>query len=262
MDLNQLNSALLSLSAGMEGEVSIAIHTDEGSIGIDADVPRKAASVAKLFILGEAYRRLESNLLSFDKLVYIDHQSMVGGSGVISYLKNAHVYSYQNLIELMIIVSDNTASNALLDAIGMEDINHFSKSIGCQHTIIERKFMDIEAAEKGKDNITTANDVVCLLKLFSRENDYFPNKSRREILRILGDQQFNNKLSTFNPNTPNIRFYRKTGELQGVEHDAAIIEANGKRIEAAILTEGWKNNGTGQHYIAEVGQLIIDYLID
>ncbi|WP_249869412.1 serine hydrolase [Oceanobacillus saliphilus] len=262
MSLAQLESDLLSLISDSIENFSLSIHTDEGMINMNADMPRKAASLAKLFILAETYQQVENSSLSLNKLVYIDRKEMVGGSGVIQYLTNSHVYSYQNLVELMTIVSDNTASNILLETIGMDETNAFASRIGCKNTIVARKFMDYTAQINEIENVTTAKDIVRLLKLFSRTNAYFTEKSRREILEILGNQQFNSKLSSFQHNNPSIKIFHKTGELQGVEHDAAIIVANGKIMEVAVLTEGWKNNGTAQRYIAEIGRLLINHLVN
>ncbi|MFC4023451.1 serine hydrolase [Oceanobacillus longus] len=262
MLLKQLEIALLSLTKDVVDKFSIAIHTDEGTISINSATPRKAASLAKLFIMAEAYQQVEKGSLSLEKLVYINSDKMVEGSGVIKYLTNSHVYSYQNLLELMIIVSDNTASNILLDAVGIDRTNRFAKRIGCNHTFIKRKFMDDQAQLEGNENATTAGDIVSLLKLFSRENDYFSMDSRGEILEIFSNQQFNSKLSAFQQTSSRIKIYHKTGELHGVEHDAAIMIADGKIVEAAILTEGWDNNGDAQNYITAIGKLLMAYLVD
>ncbi|WP_176330335.1 serine hydrolase [Oceanobacillus rekensis] len=260
MHLNELETALRALTKEVASKFSIAVHTDEGSIAINVRTPRKAASLAKLFILGEAYQQVEATQISLDKLVYITPKSMVEGSGVITYLTDAHVFSYQNLLELMIIVSDNTASNILLDTIGMEYINHFATKIGCNHTSLQRKFMDQKSHLQGNENVTTSADIICLLKLFSRENDFFSNDSRKQILNTLGNQQFNSKLSTY-INDTSIKIYHKTGELHSVEHDAAIMEANGNVLEVAVLTDGWENNGDASKYMAEIGRLLMNYLV-
>ena len=261
MLLNELETELRLLTKGVASKFSLAIHTDEGSIAINTCTPRKSASLAKLFILAEAYQQVEANKISLDKLVYINPETMVEGSGIIAYLTNAHVFSLQNLLELMIIVSDNTASNILLDALGMKHVNHFATKIGCNQTSFQRIFMDQQSMLKGNENVTTAKDIICLLKLFSRENDYFSDNSRKQILKILGNQQFNSKLSAFQ-NDPRIRIYHKTGELHGVEHDAAIMEINGTVIEVAVLTADWENNGIAGSYITEIGRLVMNYLVN
>jgi len=261
MQLHQLKSSLLSLIAEHPNNFSIAIQTDEGAIKINANSTRRSASVAKLFILAELYQQVQLESISLDRLVYIHKERMVEGSGVISYLTNSHVYSYKNLAQLMVIVSDNTASNVLLDTIGIQSINDFTKRIGCKNTYLERKFMDYQAQARGLENITTAEDVVRLLTLFSNENKYFSENNRMEILKMLGDQQFCHKLPSFQHEGQPVKFYHKTGELMGVEHDVAIIESNEKLIKAAVLTEGWVNNRDGQQYIAAIGKLLLDYVL-
>ncbi|WP_067727974.1 serine hydrolase [Oceanobacillus damuensis] len=261
MSLAKLESALLSLINDDRENFSIAVHTDEGNININADKPRQSASLAKLFILAKVYEQVETGSLLLDKLVYIDSKKMVGGSGVISYLTNCHVYSYQNLVELMTIVSDNTASNILLETIGAEQTNQFARKLGCSNTNLGRNFMDQVSRMDGFENVTTACDVCNLLTHFSRENGFFTENSRRNIKKILGNQQFNSKLSSYHQYDSTIKIYHKTGELQGVEHDAAIMEANGNTMEVAVLTEGWSNNGMAQYYLAEIGRMLRNYLV-
>ncbi|MBP2076317.1 serine hydrolase [Oceanobacillus polygoni] len=260
MNLNQLKTALLSISPSNLDKISIVVQSSEGSIGINANTPRKAASIVKLFILAEVLQQIEAGSVQKEQLISIQPEEMVEGAGVINYLTNHDTYSYQNLVELMIIVSDNTASNILLDTIGIERLNYSIKKLGCQHTTINRKFMDHQAQANGDENMTTATDVAYLLKLFSNENGPYSSSIRREVRRILKNQQFNHKLSAFQMDDCKLKIYHKTGELPGVEHDAAIMESNGKKLEVAVLTEGWENNGIAHHFMGEVGRYLMNYV--
>ncbi|WP_339226412.1 serine hydrolase [Oceanobacillus sp. FSL K6-2867] len=260
MNISDLKKELLSLSSRNLKNISIVVHSTEGIIQINANTPRKAASVSKLFILAEVLQLMEAGIIQKDQRISIAPDAMVEGAGIINYLTDHDTYSYQNLLELMIIVSDNTASNILLDTIGIERLNHSIKKLGCQHTVMCRLFMDQEAQANGKENVTTAADIVHLLKLFSNENGPYSENIRKEVRRILKNQQFNHKLPSFQMHQDNLNIYHKTGELPGTEHDAAIMEANGKKLEVAVLTEGWENNGIAHHFIAEVGRHLMNYI--
>lgn len=260
MNFNQLETGVHQTIQHVSGKLSVFIRTSEGDITVDATKQRKSASVAKLFILATAFRQVEMQAFALDELVYIDKESMVGGSGIINCLTDTPAYSHRNLLELMIIVSDNTASNILLDIIGIENVNGFAKQIGCRHSRLERKFMDQDAQIDGFENYTSAQDMILLLELFSKGSDFFTVTSRHQMLNILFNQQFKDKLPKRVMEDEQVTFFHKTGELPGVEHDVAIIKYEDKTIEAAVLSEGWETNGPGQKYIAEIGRLLIDYI--
>lgn len=261
MNFDQLYTGIHDLIGNVTDKISIFIRTRDGDIKINETRPRKAASVAKLFILTEAFRQSENGILSLDEPAYIEQKSMVGGSGVISYITNLPVFSYRNLLELMMIVSDNTASNILLKKVGMKNINNLVRQIGCSESKIERHFMDSKAQADGHENYTSAHDMVSLLRLFTETNDFITKASQMEIREILLHQQLNDKLPKYQDEDDQVNFYHKTGELQGVEHDVAIIKYKEKTIEAAILTEGWEDNGSGQQYIVAIGRLLSSYII-
>ncbi|PAV31477.1 hypothetical protein CIL05_02145 [Virgibacillus profundi] len=260
MNLIQLENAIRDLIQNNKHNFSISIHTQEGNISINAAKQRKAASLAKISILLEAYRQIENNKLSLETPIYINKSAMVGGSGVLNYLTNSHVHSLQNLLELMIIVSDNTASNLLLEHVGMENINKLTEKTGCKQTIIKRKFMDLQAQMVGFENYTSSQDIATLLKIISKNNVYLSDKSRHQMLEILSNQQFKDKLAAYLTDDDKIEIYHKSGELQGIEHDAAIFKYHENTIEVAVLSEGWINNGEGKKYIAAIGKLLITYL--
>lgn len=260
MDFDQLYTAICNSTHHIKDKMSIFIRTQHGDIKINETKSRKAASVAKLFILTEAFRQVEKGILPLDEPTYIGNQSMVGGSGVISYITNPPAFTYRNLIELMVIVSDNTASNTLLDKVGWKNVNNLAMQIGCHESKINRYFMDNDAQANGQENYTSAQDMVILLKLFTEANDFITVTSQKQILHILLHQQFNDKLSRFQDQEGQVAFFHKTGELHRVEHDVAIIKYKNRKIEAAILTEGWEVNGSGQQYIAAIGALLNDYV--
>ncbi|GGB38074.1 serine hydrolase [Virgibacillus dakarensis] len=260
MSLSELEAAILNKIDETIDHFSILIKTKSGDIAINACESIRAASMIKIPILIEAYRQIERNLLDPETSVDIESEKKAGGAGVINYLTNVNGYSYQNLLELMIIVSDNTAANLLLEKIGVQHVNKFAAEIGLYHTKIGRKFMDQKAIEKGRDNYTCAYDMVQLLSLIAEPNKIVNDDSRKQMLRILYYQQFKQKLPAYLHEGDGIDFFHKTGELPGIEHDAAIISNKGDTIYAAILTQNWVNNGIGRDYIADIGRLLINYL--
>ncbi|ASK61975.1 hypothetical protein CFK37_07285 [Virgibacillus phasianinus] len=258
MDFQLMEATIHELLKDIIDHFSIYIQTSDGDISINAFEPKRAASTIKLPILIEAFRQIEAGNLQPDTLVYIETDMKTGGAGVIDYLTNSNVYSYRNLLELMIIVSDNTAANIILDKIGMDTVNELAAAIGCNHTILSRKFMQLK--DPSLENYTSAQDMVKFLHLMEETDDLLSETSRNEIKQIMGHQQNNCKIAHYMNHDECIKVYHKTGELTGIEHDVALLTYQEQKVYLALLSENWQNNGTGRDYLAAIGKIVLQYL--
>lgn len=260
MSLKRLKHAIYSIKPLHPVKICYLIKSGENQVAFNERIQLRAASIIKLFILAAAYYEEERGSLDLSKQVNIPGPDMAGGSGVISYLSDKQTYTYQQLLELMIIVSDNTATNALIDFIGLDSIQDFIEKIHCKDTTLERKLMDEKAIKLGLENVTTCYDVMLLLDLFTEDNNILPEHRRQQVLATLENQQFNSKLTAFSSYDSDIRTFNKTGELTGAEHDAAIFQTADKLLKAVMLTKGWTNNGKGQQFHQASGAHIYHYL--
>ncbi|WP_175631963.1 serine hydrolase [Virgibacillus siamensis] len=255
-----LQTKIRELLNGLESQFSLYISTKDGDIKISENVQRPAASLAKIPILIEALRQIDDGRLREDCSVPIKKSMLAGGAGIIAKLTNADRFTYRDLLELMIIISDNTAANVVLEAVGAEQVNRFCSVCGCNNTILQRKFMDEAAQMTGRDNYTSAEDMMRMLHLICSPNKFISRKNRNKIIGILSNQQLKDKLAYYLPEDSNVHMFHKSGELAGVEHEAAILEYNGNQLQAVVLSEGWENNGDGKLFIAEIGRLLIRYI--
>lgn len=254
MNFQQMNAAILELLDNYIDHFSIYIQTKDGDIVINAYEPKRAASLIKVPILIEAYRQIESDIFQAEELVYIENGMKTGGAGVINYLTKSNVYSYKNLLELMIIVSDNTAANIILDKIGMYSVNELANILGCDHTKLGRKFMDQQAT----DNYTSAQNMVEFLHQIEDDNGILTKHSREEMKETLLHQQLNNNIAYYAED--DVTIYHKTGELPGIEHDVALLTYQDEKVYMALLSENWTNNGTGKDYLATIGKIVLKYI--
>ena len=176
-----------------------------------------AASLAKVPILVEVARQVEFGMLTWDTRYAIPNDAHAASSGVLKSLDASLQPTLRDLAYLMITISDNTASNVLLDIVGMEAVNVTMHELGLYETRLERRFMDFEARQAGRENWTTAGDMALLFSLFY--TDLLPG--RDEMLKMLLQQQDNNTLAAYwNEDVP---YAHKTGELTGIVHDAGIL---------------------------------------
>ncbi|MCE1247107.1 MAG: class A beta-lactamase-related serine hydrolase [Firmicutes bacterium] len=192
-----------------------------------------AASIVKVPILLEYFHRIDEGRLSADEIMELRTKDKVGGAGVLTELHPGLPLTILDLAILMIVISDNTASNMLLDKLGMDEINAFMKSLGLKDTVIGRKFM-IDPNAKFSKNFTSVADMVHLLKLLY-EGKVLTEKSTAEAMEILGRQQYNEKIPLHLPDK--LKIAHKTGEITGVRHDCGIILHETTPYVFCILTE-------------------------
>jgi hypothetical protein len=128
----------------------------------------------------------------------------------------------EDLYTLMIILSDNTATNLLIKRLGMESINKTMQSLGLRQTKINRLLFDAEQSAKGIENTISTGEIALLLDKMYRGELISP-KASEEMLTILKKQRLNGKIPFFVPK--NIEIAHKTGEDSGITHDVAVVYA-------------------------------------
>ena len=206
---------------------------------IMGEEPQSSASIIKIFILGTAYELAEHGQLNLNQQVTVHQADMVGGAGVINGRSGELVYTVRELLKLMITESDNTATNVLMDNIGVPRIRDFMKEHGFNDSVLQRKMMDFEALRAGKDNFTTAADVGCFFRLL-REHKLVSERADREMIAILFGQT---DMECFPQALPQAKIAHKTGELSGVYHDTGIIHEAGDSYVLCIMSVDSRGRG-------------------
>ena len=103
-----------------------------------------AASVIKLYVMAEAVRQCREGILSKDDMVAVDKSKCVPSCGALTYMHDGLEVTIQDLYTLMIILSDNSATNFLIDILGEDAINACIQELGCEKTQLNRKMYDEE----------------------------------------------------------------------------------------------------------------------
>ena len=105
--------------------------------------PMMAASVIKLFVMASVFEGLERELIQPDQMFEIKRAHCVPSCGALTYLHDGIQVTLMDLVTLMIIFSDNTATNVLVEFIGMESINGTLSRLGFEKTVLKRKMFDL-----------------------------------------------------------------------------------------------------------------------
>lgn len=241
------------------GRFGIAIEIEDGeNIRINSGDVFRSASLIKLPILLSCLISSKNGNMDLDQKITITESSKVGGSGVLQALSSNLSITIKDLMTLMITVSDNTATNIMIDLLGKDEINASFKSIGLTKTILNRKMMDFAAVERGKDNFTSPNEMIFCLKLLNGLNNTIGSEEVLTARDILKSQQFRDKLPAM-MDQETITILNKTGELPNVEHDCAIIESKARKVYVAILMDQLTNPYAAKQTICRIGKHLSDF---
>lgn len=179
-----------------------------------------AASVIKIPILIETLKQIEGGVINKNDKVKVFREYKVPSCGALTYMHDDLEVTIEDLYTLMIIHSDNTATNMLINMVGMKNINNTLKSLGCNNSEINRLLFDERAQNEGKENYITPYEIGYLLEKVYNGKMISKNISR-EIVRILKLQRLNHKIPYLLPK--NVEIGHKTGEDDGITHDVGII---------------------------------------
>lgn len=175
---------IVNRSSGVMGLVAKDLTGGE-QFAIQADFTFPQGSAIKIPILMEVYKQANAGKFNLKDLLWINKKDQVGGSGILQVLgDHTSQLSIYDLSVLMIMLSDNTATNILIDLIGMENVNQTMASLGLQHTVLQRKMMDTAARGRGDENLSTPAEAARLMEILYR-GEFISSDVCEEILGIL-----------------------------------------------------------------------------
>ena len=193
---------------------------------------QQPASMIKLFVMAKAMAEVKAGRMSLDEPVALQKEDVVGGAGKLTIYDLGKPITVRQLIELMIQVSDNTATNALITKLGMGEINAYLAQEGYNDTKINHKMMlqKVETLQKqGKrtkkvitslpDNTSSVQDVGTLLTRIYK-HECVGEQEDELMAEILKGQE--DKIC-FNAALPDWQIAHKTGEISGLFHDGGIF---------------------------------------
>ena len=214
---------LLSGLSALPGNLSVWLEdvSSGQTVCHRPDEDHIAASVIKLGVLLAAFEAFETGALDPGQLYSVKPEDKVPSCGALTYLHDGLMVTHADLAVLMIILSDNTATNILADILGIGYVNGVLERYGLSGMCLRRKMFDGEAAARGLKNTVTARACALFFRRLLKGELVSPDASRK-MLSILSDQRLNGKIP-FYLHGQGIRVAHKTGEDDGVSHDAGVI---------------------------------------
>lgn len=257
MDIRKLQSAVESQLSTVSGTVCLAFQdlTTGESFSVHGDRSVHSASTIKLVIMAELMSRVQAGSLSLEETITVTAEMKTGGDGILKELEPGHSFSLREIMTLMIIVSDNQATNILIDLLGMDAINRRAEAMGLKQTVLGRKMMDSEAKKQGRDNFISANDMAAILQAIYH-GTLIDAEASKVMLEILLRQQQNGRLQLYLPEE--LPMAHKCGDLDFLENDGGIIYAPEHPYILVVLTSEMPSNKEGREVIGTVSKLVYD----
>ncbi len=238
-------------------KVSLAVQSmtdSNATFTYRADERIPSASVIKLPIMLEAMERVKAGTMDLGEIHILTDSEKVGGSGVLSTYAHRSRVSYRDLLRLMLIYSDNTATNIFINELGMDAINARMQSIGLTKSRLNRVMMDTLAAKQGRENVVTAGEMNTLLTKVYR-HQVATSALCEEMLSILKENDDSLTIPRLLPRGTVVA--HKTGTLAYVRADAGIVYAVNPFV-LSVFVEG-VSTAEAERIIGEIALICYTY---
>jgi len=252
-----LEPQIRQIDQNLDGVMGIAIEdltTGEKFLLREDEVFPQASSI-KIAVLAELYHQNQLALegapgkAKLSDLYTVDRKDMVQDSDIMLGLTPGITrVTNRDLATMMVTVSDNSATNVLIDRVGRENVNALLDSLGLAHTRLQRKMMDVKAASEGRENVSTPREMMTLL-----EKIYAGKVLNKEMT-----EDFFKMLSTHKDNfitrdlPDGLRVANKPGELEGVRNDSGIVFAENRPYVICVMTTYLRSERDGEEAITRV----------
>lgn len=236
------------------------------SLLLDADVRLHAASTMKVPVMIQAFRDADAGLLDLDDTVAVRNEfaSLVDGSPYelaaaddsdsTLYERVGGSATVRELVELMITVSSNLATNLMMDLVRADRVTATMRTLGADSIEVLRGVEDGKAYRAGLSNTTTARDLGIILAAIANQRAASP-AACRAMEAILARQRFNEGIPAGLP--PGTRVAHKTGEITRIHHDAAIVsDDRGARYVLVVLVRGLESKDHSAALMADIARLV------
>lgn len=238
---------------GVLGYVVVDLTSNERVAARLESQPFPTASTIKLAILYELLKQCEEGKLALDKPARLDRAQVVAGSGVLQHLSTPTL-SLADHAALMIILSDNTATNVVIDAVGMANVTARMNALKLGDILLRRKMMDGAAARRGEENVASPASLAKTAEMLWR-GEGLEKQSRDAAVRILYEVPGAIRRAV----PARVRVASKTGTLDGVRAEAAVVELEARPFALAVMTTYLRNDPDGDRAIGQVADAAFSY---
>ena len=280
-----LTAQLQPLIQVHHGHVALYAHdiSSGKTVAINADTPVPTASVIKLTVLFEALKQIQEGKAHFDDKVALTKANQVEGSGVLMFFDAPQTLTLKDVLTMMIIVSDNTATNVAIDYLGLKNIDDRIQWLGLKDTWLYKKVslppvgpMPADQKQFGLGK-TTAREMAGVMERFATCNLNAPGSTAKPTaqdqqlcdaaMHMLKNQFYRNSipryLETLDTTEGESKIANKTGALNQVRNDVGVVfDKNGPVVISEFTydnqDESWTPDNQAEVLMAKLAKIIID----
>lgn len=214
------------------------------------------ASCIKIHILAELYRQAEAKKISLSETRTLPAGMKVGGAGILSELgDNTVSMTLRDYAVCMMVESDNAATNLLIDAVGMNNVNASLYSLGATQTKLQRVMMDAKASAVGRENVSTPHDAMMVLQKLYR-GSLVSKASCSDMISIMSKE----KRTPLRAGVPaSVKVADKGGELEGVRCGVGIVFLDKNPYVICVMMKMLARDDDGARIITLISQTAYDY---
>jgi beta-lactamase class A len=260
---DHLRSAIAEEEQQLDGVLGVAIlDLNSGQqLLVRPDEVFPQASSIKIAVLAELYHQAQQSVhgasgkATLKDRYVVRTADIVADSSILGGLTpGVSSLTNRDLATIMVAVSDNSATNVLIDRVGMDNVVRLTESLGLSHTQLRRKMMDLQAAAQGRENISTPREMMQLLEQIYRG---------KVIEAPLLDDFFNvlaaHKDSWIPRDLPaDLKIANKPGELEGVRNDSGIVFIKNRPYVICVMTTYLANERAGEETISRISRSAYD----
>jgi beta-lactamase class A len=239
---------------GAMGLAALDLTTGE-RFAVNENLVCPQASAIKIALLMEVYKQAHEGKFKLADLRRVEKADKTGGSGVLNDLGDGTVQlSIHDLCVLMIVLSDNTATNMLLDLVGRENVNQTLDALGLRHTRVRRRMMDTGASLRGDENLSTPAEAVRIMELLFK-GEFISRAACDDLLAILKKPKGGGIKSGLPADVP-VAF--KPGGIPGVNTEWAIVLLKDRPYAVAVM-ENYGMEGDAAEAVKEISRTLYEY---
>jgi beta-lactamase class A len=247
----KLEASILDVDQHFDGVMGVAIEdlTTGDHYFLHEDEVFAQASSIKITILANLYLQAQQGKLKLTDMYTVQSSDLVPDSDIMNGLTPGVTrITLRDLATMMVAVSDNSATNVLIDRVGMQNVNAMLDSLNLTHTRLRRKMMDLQAAKEGRENISTPREMMQLLDAIYH-GKVLNKESTADFFKMLST----NKASWIPRDLPaDLKAANKPGSLEAVRNDSGIVFVEGHPYVICVMTSFLRNERDGEDAISKI----------
>lgn len=251
-DWTCLETALATHSGN--ADIGICVRTGPGEQWGRSDVQVfPSASTAKIPIMVALYRAVDAGELSLQERWTLEDTARAGGSGVLRHLTAGASLTLADLLYLMIAISDNTATNVIIERVGMSTVNQVMHSLGMSDSVLGRLMVGRLAAPGEQENLATARDYIRVMSAIEA-GTAASVRSCHAMMDLLALQQDPRRLGRYVPREHGYRWGSKNGTNEGLVNEVGYVQGPHGTLLLAVFCQGVPDEVTGANIIASLAR--------